>query len=75
MKPEQLQSWLGVVSMLLSLGVPIAKLVALIKETLSPADADLVLLGVKSGWVIAGQENDARIAQLEAAIAAGQSPA
>lgn len=64
-----IQAWITAIGMIAQLGVSLKKLIALIRETLTPDQADLVLAGVKQGWAITKAENDARIAELEALIA------
>jgi len=63
------QQWVSAINMVAELGVPIAKLIGLVRESLPPDQTALVLAGLKQGWVAAKAENDARIAELEAQIA------
>lgn len=64
------QAWANAINMVADLGVPIVKLIGLVRESLPPDQADLVLAGLRQGWADAKTENDARIAELEASIAA-----
>jgi hypothetical protein len=71
MKPEDLLKWTQVATSIVSLGVPIAQLVVALKAMLTDDQVKDVLLSVRRGWVTAQQENDARITELEAQVAAG----
>jgi len=71
MTAEETLKWVQVVNSLMLLGVPIAKLIVALKAMLTDDQVKEVLLAVQRGWVAAQQENDARIAELEAIVAGG----
>jgi len=68
MTAEEALKWVSVVNSLASLGVPIAKLIVALKTMLTDEQVQEVLLKVRLGWVAAQQENDTRIAELEAIV-------
>lgn len=68
MNTTTVQAWIAAINGLLQLGVPIAKLISLIRSHLSPEDAQAVLREVLLGWQAAKAENDARIAELQSSL-------
>jgi len=70
MTAEEALKWVSVVNALTSMGVPIAKLVMALKAMLSDDQVKEVLLATRRGWAAAQAENNARIAELEALVAA-----
>ena len=66
-----IKSWLEAINALLALGASLADIVALIKRTLGPDDSGSVLAVLLGAWRVAKDENEARIAELETQIAAG----
>lgn len=71
MKPDDVLKWVSVANAITSLGVPIAQLVVALRAMLTDDQVKEVLLSVRRGWVTAKQENDARMLELEAQVAAG----
>ena len=67
-KPTDVTSLVNALSMLVSLGVPIVKLIAMVRAELSGPAADAVLRSLLSGWAAAKAENDARILELQAQV-------
>ena len=71
MKPDDVLKWVSVANAIASLGVPIAQLAVALRAMLTDDQVKEVLLGVQRGWLIAQQENNARMAELEALVAGG----
>lgn len=69
MKPDDVLKWVSVANAITSLGVPLAQLVVALRAMLTDDQVKEVLLGVRRGWLIAQQENNARMAELEALAA------
>jgi len=72
MTAEETLKWVQVVNSLVMLGVPIAKLIVALKAMLTDDQVKEVLLAVQRGWIAAQAENDARIVELQAQVAAGR---
>jgi hypothetical protein len=71
MTPEDTLKWVQVVNSLTGLGVTIANLVIALRAMLTEEQVKEVLLATQRGWAVAKAENDARMAELEALVAAG----
>ena len=66
-----IKEWLAAINALIALGASLGDIVALVKRTLGPDDSGAVLAVLLGAWRAAKDENEARIAELETQIAAG----
>lgn len=60
--------WVNLITAMLGLAIPVAQVVAFIRQHLAPEDADAVLREALAGWQAMRAENEARIAELEALV-------
>ena len=71
MTASTVSSWLVTVQQLIALGASLADVIALLRSTLGQDHSAEVLAVLLAGWQKAKDENEARIAELETQIAAG----
>ena len=68
MTPQMVTQWVTAIGALAGLGAQIARLVVLVRDSMSAEDADAVLRQLLDGWAAARAENEQRIAELQQQI-------